>query len=123
MYLTENEYKEMGGALSGCAFYIAERKAEYLINAQAGGMTGRRIRCLSEIPQAVKDCMFELINLVSDNSKVKISSESQSQDGVSESVSYAVKTDDEQTAEYENIIYDFLYGGGCENLLYRGACI
>lgn len=123
MYLTENEYMQMGGTLCGSAFCIAERKAEYIINAQANGNTGKRIRQMTEIPQVVKDCVFELVNLISQNSSKKVSSESQSQDGVSESVTYSVKTSEEEKEEYDNIIYDFFCGGGLESLLYRGACI
>ena len=67
MYLTYDEFKNMGGTLDETAFKIFNRRAEYLINAQGNGRTGDRIGKLTELPQAVKDCTFELINHLSDN--------------------------------------------------------
>lgn len=122
MYLTYNEYIEMGGTLENAAFNLSERKAEYLINGRAGGRTGERIRKLEEVPQAVKDCVFELI-AISPSEDKQISSESQSQGGISESVSYVTKTDKEIKKQQLDTINDFLDGGGCAWLLYRGAKI
>lgn len=123
MYLSYTEYADMGGTLDSSAFSSAERRAEYLINAQAGGRTRERLRKLPEAPQAVKDCVFDLIERLSENpvGGRQISSESQSQGGSSESVSYVTKTDAEIEALTDSIIRDYLYGGGCGYLLYRGA--
>ena len=123
MYLSYTEYEAMGGTLDSSAFSAAERRAEYLINAQTGGLTGARIRNLPDIPQAVKDCVFDLIGCLSENvmGGRQISSESQSQGGASESVSYVTKSDAEIEAQAENIVRERLYGGGCGHLLYRGA--
>lgn len=124
-YLSYEEYLNMGGTLDSTAFNTAERKAVYTINAQAGGRTGERISKLENIPTAIKDCVYELISYQSKfpvNDK-QIASESISQGGRSESLSYAVKTSSEITEETEKIIYDNLVGGGFGWLLYRGACI
>lgn len=127
MYLTHEEYKEMGGTLECAAFVMLERRAEYAINAQAGGKTGERIQTLSETPQEVRDCVFELVTHMSanafDGSAVK--SESQSLGGQSESYTYSTLTKQESDAQAEEIIYNFLYPlkiGGV-SVLYRGACV
>ena len=123
VYLTYEEYTEMGGTLDDTAFSSAERRARQLINAQAAGQTGERIAALSELPQAVKDCTFDLISVLSVHApcEKQVSSESQSQGGSSESVSYVVKTEEQIAAECEEIIYNTFYGGGIGNILYWGA--
>lgn len=123
MYLSYTEYKAMGGTLDSSAFTSLERKARYLINSQASSRCGNRIASLSELPECIKECVFELISFLSSNSVIdkQIASESQSQGGASESVSYVTKTEAEIEAQGENIIHDFLYGGGCGYLLYKGA--
>ena len=123
MYLTYDEYIAMGGTLESTAFTAAARKAEYYINSQSAGRTGQRLSVLVCVPQAVKDCVFALIQLDDEVSKSQIASESQSQGGVSESCSYVTKTEDELSAERQDIINSCFYGGGIGNLLYRGACI
>lgn len=121
-YLTFNEYVEMGGVLDETAFNPLARKAEYHINAQASGMTGARIKRLAEIPECVKGCVYELISFFHTNntSERQIASESQSQGGTNESVSYVQKTDEDINMQLENIICDFFFGGGMGHLLYRG---
>nr|DAM30179.1 MAG TPA: Head Tail Connector Protein [Caudoviricetes sp.] len=121
MLLRFEEYLDLGGSLSASAFSRFEKKAEYLIRRQAAGLTGERIDKLPAPPQAVKDCIFDLIAYFSGNTAKQIASESQSQGGVSESVSYVTKTPEQIQAECENIIRDTLFGGGCGELLYRGA--
>lgn len=121
MYLTYEEYFVMGGTLlDSTAYYPLERKAEHLINAQAGGQTGERIAKLGDVPQNVKDCMFELIASLSISTKTRhIASESQSQGGQSESISYVTQSEEQVREEQENIIHDYL----CGELLYRGVDI
>lgn len=123
MYLSYTEYVAMGGALDSSAFSAAERRAEYLINAQAGGQTGNRLRKLPEVPQAVKDCVFELAGYLSAAPAPgkQVASESQSQGGASESYSYVTVTEEELAAKYETVIEDYFRGGGIGNLLYRGV--
>lgn len=123
MYLSYTEYVAMGGTLDGSAFSAAERRAEYLINAQAGGQTGNRLSKLPEVPQAVKDCVFELAGYLSAAPLPgkQVASESQSQGGASESYSYVTMTEEELMAKYETVIEDYFRGGGIGNLLYRGV--
>lgn len=125
MYLEYDEYVNMRGTLEQSAFIPLEREARYLINSQAGGQTGERIGRLTELPQAVKDCMYDLISFLSVNSaeEKQISSESQSQGGTSESYSYVTRTDEEITRQCSDIIEQCFYGGGVGWLLYRGACV
>ena len=122
VYLTYEEYKQMGGNLDNAAFNNAERRARGLICAQAGGQTGKRIGKLTELPEAVKDCTFDLISFMTDNpiGKKQISGASQSQGGASESISYTAKTDDEINAEADDIIFNSFYGADIGELLYRG---
>lgn len=128
MYLKYDDFKEMGGVLDETAFKTHARKAEYMLNSQSAGRTGKRINTLINagegVPQAVKDCIYELICYLSVNAvgSKKITSESQSLGGQSESVSYAMVTEEQVNAECENIIYGTMFGGGCGNLLYLGAC-
>lgn len=125
MYLTFQEYTAMGGTLENAAFAALEKKAEYAVNSQASGRTGTRMARLEEIPAAVKDCIFELISFYGSagDGEKQIASESQSQGGASESVSYVTKTDEEMQKKADGIIRDCLYGGGFGYLLYKGALV
>lgn len=122
MYLDYEQYQSMGGGLDTSAFTQYERKAEYAINAQGAGMTGKRIGKLTELPQAVTDCTFDLIQFLSSNASDSktVASESQTSGGVSESVSYNVLDNERIEAETESIIYNTFFGGGIGDLLYRG---
>lgn len=125
MYLSYNEFLDMGGTLDETAFKLHCRKAEYIINAQAGGMTGARISRLAELPQAVKDCTFELVMHLAQNSTsgARVQSESQSLGGQSENITYTHMSKAEADAQTEDIINTYLLpvmNGGI-SLLYRGA--
>ena len=54
MYLDYQTYKNMGGTLDNSAFNTAERKAEYLVNSQAGGKTGERLSEFETLPQRLR---------------------------------------------------------------------
>lgn len=110
----------MGGDLDNSAFTVIDRRAEYLINSQAGGKTGLRIRQLSELPQAVIDCTFDLITHLS-ISVDNVASESQTLGGQSESKSYISK--EEINAEAFSIIHSYLYPIEIEgySILYKGV--
>ena len=96
MYLGHDEYEAMGGTLDSSAFFIYSRRAEYMIRSQAGGQTGERIDNLSEIPEAVKDCIFDLVSFLSNYAGDKqVASESQSQGGTK-----AILTLQKQTRKY-----------------------
>lgn len=116
MYLCYSEFKAKGGTLDEAAFKRLCRRAEYIVNAQAGGMTGERIKNLAGVPEAVKDCVFELISHLSEN--VFDGSAVQS-----ESCTYTRLTKEQADAERGEIIRTYLsgiYSGGVE-LLYKGA--
>lgn len=127
MYLTYLEYNLMGGALDAAAFNVLNRKAEYVVRSQANGRTGKRIDELSEVPQAVKDCIFELINHLSQNrfDGTMVKSESQSLGGQSESYTYVTLTKEEVDNETEGIIFNYLstVEKNGVSILYRGACV
>ena len=109
MYLDYQTYKNMGGTLDNSAFTTAERKAEYLVNSQAGGKTGERLSEFSTLPQAVKDCVFGLVNHLTEYGGKMVASESQSLGGQSESVSYVTVSAQEAQEAALDIIYMYLY--------------
>ena len=109
MYLDYQTYKNMGGTLDNSAFTTAERKAEYLVNSQAGGKTGEKLSEFATLPQAVKDCVFELVNHLTEYGGKMVASESQSLGGQSESVSYATVSAQEAQEAALDIIYMYLY--------------
>ena len=125
MYLSYAEYVTMGGTLNDTAFNPLERKARYLINSQASGRCGDRIAELSELPECIKECVFELVSFLAVNNSTdkQVASESQSQGGASEGLTYVTRTDAEIGQQEESIIHDFFYGGGYGHLLYKGACL
>lgn len=127
MYLDYDSYVNMGGTLDNSAFIALNRKVEYIVNGQAGGKTGERIAKLTELPQAVKDCVFELINHLSAHSfdRNTVQSESQSLGGQSESYSYATLSKEQADEETESIIHFYLYPIKVDgvSILYRGAVV
>ena len=70
--------------------------------------------------------MRDLVEYLANNVSVvkAVTSKSQSAGGVSESESYATKTDDDVNSEMLNIVYDYLATEKDDNgtpLMYRGA--
>jgi len=123
MYLTYEDYAEMGGELDLTEFNIYERRAEAAINSQAAGMTGKRLKKLEEIPECVKYCIFDLIQFLVQNADYsrQAASESQSSGSVSESISYGNSRLPEDISESQSdMIYTAFFGGGIGDLLYRG---
>ena len=121
IYLTYEEYKEIGGTLDLTAFNRnIDRACGVIDNA-----THNRIECMAKIPQRVKPLCRDLIEyLVENNFSKVVTSKSQSAGGVSESESYATKTTDDVYGDIQNIIYDYLGNEVSDNgtpLLYRGA--
>ena len=123
MYLDYQTYKNMGGTLDNSAFSTAERKAEYRVNSQAGGKTGERLSEFETLPQAVKDCVFELVNYLTEYGGKMVASESQSLGGQSESVSYVTVSAQEAQEAALYIIYMYLYPVKLNgvSVLYGGA--
>ena len=123
MYLNYQTYQNMGGTLDNSAFTTAERKAEYLVNSQAGGKTGERLSEFETLPQAVKDCVFVLVNHLTEYGGKMVASESQSLGGQSESVSYVTVSAQEAQEALLDIIYTYLYPVKLNgvSVLYGGA--
>ena len=125
MYLDYQTYQKMGGTLDNSAFTSLEKRAEYIINAHAGGKTGERIGKLSVLPNEVIDCTYEIVNLLSiapADGRV-VMSESQSLGGQSESYSYSVKSSEQINEEIECAIFVYLYPLKVNGIsvLYRGC--
>ena len=123
-YLTYEEYTEIGGTLDLTAFKRNIDRACGFIDLH----TQSRLQSVLEVSQRVKACVRDLVEYLANNvSGAKaVTSKSQSAGGVSESESYATKTDDEINAEMLNIVYDYLATEKDDNgtpLMYRGAMI
>jgi hypothetical protein len=132
MYLTYDDYTQMGGTLEYTAFVNLEFEAEALINYY----TFDRLQSEIEIPEAVIRCMFKLVSLAqtkqqafslgqSENSNSSVSITSQSNDGVS--ISYntisASEIFEKARDEFKLCIMQYLSGirnSSGQRLLYRG---
>lgn len=122
IYLTYDEYKEIGGTIDLTAFNRNIARASGMID----NATFCRIEKMSKVPENAKHLCRDLVEyLVRNNvTDLAVTSRSQSAGAVSESESYAVKTVGEAQEEITRMIYDYL--GGCFTddgvlLLYRGA--
>ena len=121
IYLTYEEYSEVGGILDLTAFNRnIDRACSIIDNA-----THNRIECMAEVPQRAKALCRDLVEYLVQNNGVKIvTSKSQSAGGVSESESYATKTADDVYGDIQNMLYDYLLNVTDDNgtpLLYRGC--
>ena len=121
-YLTYDEYISMGGELNETAFLRNIDRACGFIDLH----TQSRLQSVLEVSQRVKACVRDLVEYLANNvpSGNVITSKSQSAGGVSESESYATKTNDEMNCEMLNIVYDYLATekDNCGTpLMYRGA--
>ena len=121
IYLTYEQYTEIGGVLEMTAFSRnIDRVCGIIDNATFG-----RLEKMTEIPRQVRACCRELVEYMAKNvEQGNVSSQSQSAGGVSESVTYANKTTEDIENECANIIFDFLGAVKTDNgtpLLYRGA--
>lgn len=121
-YLTYDDYKSIGGVLESAAFNRFSVRAFSIIKQETNG----RIDKMSAVPVEVKHLCRDLIEYLSNNSTTDrtISSESQSQGGSSESISYADKGTNDIVAEIWNLIYEYLASVTDDNgtpLIYRGC--
>lgn len=122
IYLTYEEYTEIGGTLDLTAFNRnIDRACGVIDNA-----THNRIECMADVPQRVKALCRDLVEYLAknDTTEIAVTSRSQSAGGVSESESYATKTADDVYGDIQNMIYDYLLNVTNDNgtpLLYRGA--
>ena len=122
IYLTYEEYSEIGGILDLTAFNRnIDRACGVIDNA-----THNRIECMEEVPQRAKALCRDLVEYLARNNtnEIAVTSRSQSAGGVSESESYATKTADDIYGDIQNMIYDYLLNVTDDNgtpLLYRGC--
>ena len=122
IYLTYDEYTEIGGTLDLTAFNRnIDRACGIIDNA-----THNRIEGMAEVPQRAKALCRDLVEYLArySTSDMVVSSRSQSAGGVSESESYATKTADDVYGDIQNMIYDYLLNVTDDSgtpLLYRGC--
>lgn len=122
-YLTYDEYIKIGGVCDEPSFnrYIT-RACSVIDNATYG-----RISAMKDIPQNVKACCRDILEYFVANVKTyekDVASWSESAGGVSESVTYATKTNDDIEHFVNNIIKDYLFSVQDDNgtpLMYKGA--
>lgn len=129
MYLTYDEYEDMGGGMDAALFPRFEAKARKRIDA----MTFGRLQGENDVRECVKHCVFELVQAMhEDEANVGFSGReisSMSNDGVS--VTYA--SGNSQTgaqngsgARYAGIVRTWLAGetDACgNNILYAGVIV
>lgn len=118
-YLTYEEYKTIGGKLDLTAFELKiTRVCAIVTNATYG-----RIEALRDIPKEVKELcrdLIEYLSTVEQNTNIK--SKGQSAGGVSESITYSEK--EEQNKYINDLMYEYLASVTTKNgtsLLYRGC--
>ena len=122
-YLTYEEYKSLGGTLGEMPFNILELKARQVINER----TQNRLKNVEKIPQEVKICVYDLIQIINkyNNSNNSTSSNISSENIDGYSVSYKSGTEltEEQKKQYDDIMETDLYGVIVDNtpILYLGV--
>ena len=122
-YLTYEDYKSLGGTLDEMPFNILELKARQIINER----TQNRLKDVEKIPQEVKICVYDLIQIINkyNNSKNSTSSNISSENTDGYSVTYKSGTEltVEQKSQCEDIMLTDLYGVIVNNeaILYLGA--
>ena len=120
IYLTYDEYAEMGGICDLTAFNRNINRACAMIDNR----TQSRLECFKEISQIVKVVCVDLVDYIATNTVEKaVTSKSQSAGGVSESESYAVKTAEDYSADLDRI-FEPLAVVKTKNgisILYKGA--
>ena len=122
IYLTYEEYSNIGGICDLTAFNRnIDRACGIIDNA-----THNRIECMDDVPQRAKALCRDLVEYLArnDTTEIAVTSRSQSAGGVSESESYATKTNVELQADIDNMIADYLMAETDDNgtpLLYRGC--
>ena len=122
IYLTYEQYKEIGGVLDLTAFNRFESRACGIID----NATHNRVECMAEVPQRARALCRDLVEYLArnDTTEIAVTSRSQSAGGVSESESYATKTADDVYGDIQNMVYDYLLNVTDDNgtpLLYRGC--
>lgn len=123
VYLTFEEYSEIGGVLDLTAFNRQIGRACGIIDNE----TFNRLNGENEVSTAVKMCCRDLVEYLNATDSVKVgmvTSRSQSVGGVSESESYQTKSADDMWGDISNILHDYLQSQTTAKgtpLLYRGC--
>ena len=124
IYLTYEEYSEMGGVLDSTAFIRNIDRACGIIDTE----THDRIQAMEQVPTQVKSLcrdLVEYLNSSSSNERI-VSSRSQSAGAVSESESYATKSSADVYIDIDNLVCDYLLNVKDDKgtpLLYRGGTV
>ena len=122
LYLTYDEYVEIGGTLDYTAFTRnIDRACGIIDNA-----THNRVDCMADVPQRAKALCRDLVEYFAENfgSSRQISNHSQSAGGVSESESFVIRSIEERAGEIDDMVKDYLLNEVDDNgtpLLYRGC--
>ena len=121
-YLTYQEYMDIGGELSETAFKRNIMRACTMID----NATHCRIWVMRKTPAEVKELCRDITEYLAENSvtRAPVASQSQSAGPVSESITYTVKTKEEQANDIDNMICDYLLSVSDDSgtpLLYRGC--
>lgn len=120
-YLTYEEYTKIGGTLDSAAFMRNIDRACGMIDNHTQG----RLKTFEEIPPEAKPLCRDLVEYIAANVVDKaVASHSQSAGGVSESISYNIKTADDFFFDICAIMVDYLsqvYTANGVPVLYRGA--
>ena len=122
-YLTYEDYKSLGGTLGEMPFNILELKARQIINER----TQNRLKDVEKIPQEVKICVYDLIQIINkyNNSNNSTSSNISSEniDGYSVTYKSGKELTEEQKKQYDDVMETDLYGVIVDNtpILYLGV--
>lgn len=122
-YLTFAEFQSYGGTASESDFNLAEMRARKRVDR----LTDSRVQAMAEIPEAVKMCIYAVINVESVTGREAQASNplvtSFNNDGYSESYGNALAVDDADR-NTNQIIGEYLWGEVDDlgiPLLYRGV--
>ena len=121
IYLTYEEYQEIGGTLDLTAFKRNIDRACAMIDIR----TQSRLEAFESVPQIVKIVCADLVGYIANNTvdKSVVTSRSQSAGGVSESESYATKTAEDYANDLDKIFEPLalVKTRNGISILYRGA--
>lgn len=109
MYITYEEYAQMGGTAAEAAF----PRLDYMARKRIDRYTQNRVKAMQEVPESVKRCMVELVNSMEKNDPTKTASEAAlsgfSNDGYSESYAEPMTAQTQENNLY-NVIRSMLSG-------------
>ena len=122
-YLTYEDYKSLGGTLGEMPFNILELKARQIINER----TQNRLKDVEKIPQEVKICVYDLIQIIkkynNSNNSTSSNISSENIDGYSVTYKSGTELTEEQKKQYDDAMETDLYGVIVDNtpILYLGV--